>query len=190
MENQITIGTERGKTPYSETAEKPYNSFREDTNVLNAGEYYAVTQGYLREWVCMAQCNTNIQVATDPEIKKSIETYRHDVCEPNLTELKVLLEKGGYELPKEYNAETAGKSVEELENIDSGFITDEQLMIGHVFFVQAFMDLWNMGAIHSYRCDVREAFVRNYHRANRWHLAAIAMAEQKGFLPPLPEIKS
>lgn len=189
MENEITIGTDKGKTPYSGAAEKHYDEFRNDTDVLNAAEYYAVTQGYLREWVCMAQCNTNIQVAKSPEIKKSIETYRHDVCEPNLTELKVLLEKGNYELPKEYNAKTAGKSVEELGDIESGFISDEQLMIGHVFFVQAFMDLWNMGAIHSYRADVRDAFVRNYHRANRWHLAAIAMAEQKGFLPPQPAIK-
>ncbi len=36
--------------------------------------------------------------------------------------------------------------------------------------------------------EVRDAFLRNYHCANRWHLAAITMAEQMQFLEPQPEI--
>jgi hypothetical protein len=45
-----------------------------------------------------------------------------------------------------------------------------------------------MGATHSYRAEVRDAFLRNYHRANRWHLAFHAMAENLGFIEPQPLI--
>lgn len=40
----------------------------------------------------------------------------------------------------------------------------------------------------SHRADVRDAFVRNWHRANRWHLAPIAMAATMQFIEPQPEI--
>jgi lipopolysaccharide biosynthesis glycosyltransferase len=111
-----------------------------------------------------------------------IEIYRQDVCEPNLTEMKVILEKGGYTLPAEYNAITASKSPQELGNIQTPAMDDNQILIGYIFSTKGFMDLWNMGASHSFRADVRDAFIRNYHRANRWHLAFYAIAEQMGLL--------
>ncbi|MCG7332636.1 hypothetical protein [Salinicoccus roseus] len=93
--NPVTyIGHERGLTPYSEFPLKWYQSQHQVRQTLNASEYYAVTQGYLRESVCMGQCNMYIQVAQDPFIKKAIEIYRQDVCEPNLTELMVILKNG------------------------------------------------------------------------------------------------
>jgi lipopolysaccharide biosynthesis glycosyltransferase len=186
---QIVIGQEYGLTPYSEFPIRWYESQRNVRQKLNAGEYYAVTQGYLREWVCMGQCNLYIQAAKNPEIKKAIEIYRHDVCEPNLTELKVILEQGNYKLPAEYNAITQSKSVLELGTIPTTVIDDRQILIGFIFSTQAFMNLWNMGATHCYRAEVRDAFLRNYHRANRWHLAFRAMAEQMGLKDPQPIIQ-
>lgn len=59
-----------------------------------------------------------------------------------------------------------------------------------MFAVEAFMNRWNQGARLSHRADVRDAFIRNYHRANRWHLAAIAMAEKMQFIEPQPEIRA
>ena len=103
-----------------------------------------------------------IQVAQDPFIKKAIEIYRQDVCEPNLTELMVILEKGGYRLPAKYNVISASKSVQELGNIHTDAINDR-----FIFSTIGFMNLWNMGAAHSFRTEVRNAFIRNYHRANR-----------------------
>lgn len=96
---QIVTGQEYGQTPYSEEALKWYESTRGSRSTLGASEFYAVTQGYLREWVCMGQCNLYIQTLKNPMIRQSTETYRHDVCEPNLTEMKNLLEQGDHELP-------------------------------------------------------------------------------------------
>jgi hypothetical protein len=183
------IGHEKGLTPYSEFPLKWYESKRHVRHTLNASEYYVVTQGYLREWVCMGQCNMYIQVAQNPSIKKAIEIYRQDVCEPNLTELMVILKDGGYKLPAEYNAISASKTVQELSNIQTEAIDDRQLFIGFIFSTMGFMNLWNTAAAHSYRADVRDAFIRNYHRANRWHLTFHAMAEQIGFIQPQPEIE-
>jgi hypothetical protein len=90
---QIVIGQEYGRTPYSDEPLKLYESTRNNRTTLDAGEYYAISQGYLREWVCMGQCNLYIQALKNPKLRQSMETYRHDVCEPNLTELKVLLER-------------------------------------------------------------------------------------------------
>jgi lipopolysaccharide biosynthesis glycosyltransferase len=136
----------------------------------------------------MGQCNLYIQAANDPMIKKTIEIYRHDVCEPNLTELKVILENGNYRLPAEYNAITESKSVWELGTIPTYAMNDRQILLGFIFSTEGFMNLWNMGANHSYRAEVRDAFLRNYHRANRWHLAFHAMAENLGFIEPQPLI--
>ncbi|MDC3415199.1 hypothetical protein [Terrihalobacillus insolitus] len=183
------IGNEEGLTPYSDFPLQWIQSQQSIRPTLSASEYYAVTQGYLREWVCMAQCNMYIQIAQDPFIKKAIEIYRQDVCEPNLTELMVILKNGGYKLPAEYNAISASKSIQELGNIQTGVINDQQIFIGFIFSTMGFMNLWNMGAAHSFRTEVRNAFVRNYHRANRWHLAFHAMGEQMGFIQPQPEIQ-
>jgi hypothetical protein len=183
------IGNEEGLTPYSDFPLQWVQSQQSIRPTLSASEYYAVTQGYMREWVCMAQCNMYIQVAQDPFIKKAIEIYRQDVCEPNLTELMVILKNGGYKLPAEYNAISASKSIQELGNIQTGVINDRQIFIGFIFSTMGFMDLWNTGAAHSFRTEVRNAFIRNYHRANRWHLAFHAMAEQMGFIQTQPEIQ-
>jgi hypothetical protein len=180
----MTIGQEKGRTPYSDVPLQWYESQRNIRQKLNASEYYMVTQGYLREWVCMGQCNLYIQAANDPMIKKTIEIYRHDVCELNLTELKVILENGNYRLPAEYNAITESKSVWELGTIPTYAMNDRQILVGFIFSTEGFMNLWNMGATHSYRAEVRDAFLRNYHRANRWHLAFHAMAENLGFIEP------
>ncbi len=51
------------------------------------------------------------------------------------------------------------------------------------------MELWNTGAFMSQRTDVGDAFLRNYHRANRWHVAFYDMAVEKGYLTPLPNIE-
>jgi hypothetical protein len=50
---QIVIGEEYGLTPYSGEAVKAYETMRDKRRTLDTSEYYAVTQGYLREWVCM-----------------------------------------------------------------------------------------------------------------------------------------
>jgi hypothetical protein len=184
----IVVGQEYGRTPYSDQPFEHYEQTRGKRSTLNAPEYYAVTQGYLREWVCMGQCNLYIQVLQMPKLRQMMETYRHDVCEPNLTEMKNILDEGAYTPPAPYNAIRDAKSVEELGQLETDAIDDRMIMLGHIFSVEAFMNRWNMGARHSHRADVRDAFLRNYHRANRWHLAAIAMAEQMQFIEPQPEI--
>ncbi len=52
------------------------------------------------------------------------------------------------------------------------------------------MNRWNQGSALSHKADVRDAFVRNWHRANRWHLAALAMAEQMRLLEPQPPVRA
>lgn len=150
--------------------------------------YYVVTQGYLREWVCMGQCNLYIQVLESPKLREMMEVYRHDVCEPNQTEMKNILDVGGYELPAPYNAIHDAKSVDFLGRIDTDAVDDQMILLGHKFSTESFMNRWNEGARLSQRAEVREAFFRNYNRAERWHLAAIAMAEAMQFMEPQPEI--
>jgi hypothetical protein len=186
---QVVVGEEYGRTPYSEEAEKFYEQTRGGRTSLNAPEYYAVSQGYLREWVCMGQCNLYIQLLKNPMLRQSMLTYRNDVCVPNVTEMKILLEQGGYQLPAPYNGESHAFGLDELPQLDTGAIDDRMILVGHIFSVEAFMNRWNRGATMSHRAEVRDAFLRNYHRANRWHLAAIAMAEKMQFLEPQPQIQ-
>lgn len=40
----------------------------------------------------------------------------------------------------------------------------------------------------SEQTDVRDAFLRNYHRANRWQVAFHEIASEKNFLMSLPTI--
>lgn len=188
MEPEIEIGQPEGQTPFTERAEEFYEQHREKRDELSASEFWVVVEGYLREWVCMPQCNVYIQHASDSELEEAIEIYRHDVCEPNLTEMKELLDEGGYEVPKQYNAESAAKSVDELEDIQTDTISDDQIALGMKFSAQGFMNRWNMGAAASKRTDVRDAFVRNWHRANRWHVAFHGLAVEKGYQKPLPTI--
>jgi hypothetical protein len=46
---QIVIDQEYGRTPYSDEPLKLYESTRNKRTTLDAGEYYAISQGYLRE---------------------------------------------------------------------------------------------------------------------------------------------
>jgi hypothetical protein len=185
---EIVVGQEYGRTPYSDMPLKHYEQTRGERNSLTAPEYYVVTEGYLREWVCMGQCNLYIQALRSSKLREMMEIYRHDVCEPNQTEMKNILDEGGYELPAPYNAIHDAKSVDFLGQIETDAIDDRMILLGHKFSTEAFMNRWNEGARLSHRADVRDAFLRNYHRANRWHLAAVAMAEQMQFLEPQPEI--
>lgn len=168
--------------------EEIYESTRNKRQVLDASEYFAVTNGYLREWLCMGQCNLFMQVIRSAKLRDSMMTYRHDVCEPNVTEMKLLLDAGGYSLPAPYNGIHDAKSLDALGKIDTNAIDDRMILVGHIYNVEAFMNRWNQGAIMSHQADIRDAFIRNYHRANRWHLAAIVMAEQMQFIQPQPKI--
>jgi hypothetical protein len=109
---QIEIGQEYGRTQFSDMALKHYEATRGQRTTLDAAEYHVVKNGYLREWVCMGQCNVGIQILKNPMMKQMMETYRHDVCEPNVTEMATLLQQGGYALPEPYNGERDMKSVE------------------------------------------------------------------------------
>lgn len=51
---EIVAGQEYGRTPYSEEAEGWYEQTRGKRQSLDGAEYYAVSQGYLREWVCIS----------------------------------------------------------------------------------------------------------------------------------------
>lgn len=186
MAEQVEIGRPEGKTSYSDFADARYEKRRTTRNSLSASEFWMVMEGYLHEWVCMGQCNVYIQAARDTDIKLAIETYRHDVCEPNLTELKKILEDGGYSLPQDYNAVTEAKSLNELGQLLNAAIGDAQILTGMIFAAQGFMTRWNIGTASSKRTDVRDAFVRNWHRANRWHLTFYDLAVEKGFVMPLP----
>ncbi len=137
----------------------------------------------------MGQCNLYMQVLTNPMIRQSMLTYRNDVSSPNLAEMRDLLQAGGYQLPAPFNGEDQAFGLDELPALQTDVIDDRMLLVGHIFSVEAFMNRWNKGATSSHRADVRDAFVRNYHRANRWHLAAIAMAEKMQFIEPQPQIQ-
>jgi len=93
-----------------------------------------------------------------------------------------------YPLPGPYNACSDQKKAKELGDVHTKAIDDRNIIIGHYFMVQGFIEIWKTGIMLSHRADVRDAFVRNFHRANRWHLAAREMAIQKGYLPPQPQV--
>lgn len=96
MASQVEIGRPEGKMQYSSYAEQRYEKNRDSNNSLSASEYSMVIQGYLREYVCMGQCNIMIAAAQNPEIKESITIYLNDVCSPSFEELRQVLEKGNY----------------------------------------------------------------------------------------------
>ena len=75
MPQQVEIGRPEGKTSYSEYAERYYEKARDGREALSASEYVAVVEGYLREFVCMGQCNLYIASAKDPELKEAIKVY-------------------------------------------------------------------------------------------------------------------
>lgn len=67
-------------------------------------------------------------------------------------------------------------------------INDRMIVIVQWLAARSFMLLWNTGATMSQRTDVREAFIRNYHRANRWQVAFHEIALERDIMAPLPEI--
>ncbi|MDT7531205.1 DUF3231 family protein [Sphingopyxis sp. SE2] len=177
------IGRPEGKTSHSGYAERYYEKARADRESLSASEYVAVVQGFLREFVCMGQCNLYIASAKDPQIKEAIKVYLEDVCNPNIAEMKKILEDGGYMLPAPLEEAT---SPDQVRDIDTNAINDRMITISQWFGTRGFMTLWNNFAAMSQRTDVRDAFIRNYHRANRWHVAFNEMAIEKGHMMPLP----
>ncbi len=184
------IGQPEGRTRYSDYADRYYAKARAGATSLSASEYVAVVEGFLREFVCMGQCNLYIAAAKDPQIKEAIGVYLRDVCYPNLREMKKILEDDGYRLPAPYNAVSDAKSLEQLGQLRTDAIDDRMILVGHIFAVEGFMNRWNQGSALSHKADVRDAFVRNWHRANRWHLAALAMAEQMRLLEPQPSVRA
>lgn len=182
----IEIGTPEGRTRYSKFADDRYAKRKHDREGLSSAEFSLVVEGYLHEWSCMGMCNLYIQGAKDPEIKLALETYRHDVCEPNLTEMNTILDSGGDKAPQPYNAVTESKPIQELGTFERSAMSDAQIAITMMFGTQGFMHHWNIGAMASKRTDVREAFRRNWHRANRWNEAFYDLAVEKGFLMPMP----
>lgn len=121
-------------------------------------------------------------------VEKAVSRMMGGTGTPNVTEMRQLLEAGGYALPAPYNGESEARSDEQLGRLETDVIDDCMIMVGPIYQVEAFMNRWNQGATLSHRADVRDAFLRNYHRANRWHLAAIAMAEKMQFIEPEPQI--
>ncbi len=184
------IGQPESRTRYSDYADRYYAKARAGATSLSASEYVAVVEGFLREFVCMGQCNLYIAAAKDPQIKEAIGVYLRDVCYPNLREMKKILEDDGYRLPAPYNAVSDAKSLEQLGQLRTDAIDDRMILVGHIFAVEGFMNRWNQGSALSHKADVRDAFVRNWHRANRWHLAALAMAEQMRLLEPQPSVRA
>ncbi|GAA0738360.1 DUF3231 family protein [Sphingobium sp. SA2] len=183
MAQQVEIGRPEGKTSYSGYAERYYEQARSQRQTLSASEYVAVTEGYLREFVCMGQCNLYLGSAKDAKIKESIKIYLEDVCNPNIQEMKKILDDGGYALPAPME-ETKGP--DDIREVDMNAINDRAIVIAQWFAIRGFMTLWDNFAIMSQRTDVRDAFIRNYHRANRWHVAIYEMALESGHLKPLP----
>lgn len=58
-----------------------------------------VVQGSLREFVCMGQCHLYIGSAKDPQIMEAIKVYIEDGCNPNIQEMKKIVEVGVYPPP-------------------------------------------------------------------------------------------
>ncbi len=123
-------GQPYGRTQYSEYPEQLYEKHRADRQELSASEYAVVIQGFMREYVCMGQCNIYHIAAKDPELKEAIETYLGDVCDPNIGELQQILEGSGYELPA--SLENVA-SLNELEDIDTKAIDDQMIMVAQWF---------------------------------------------------------
>jgi predicted nucleotidyltransferase len=183
MSQQVEIGRPEGRTSYTDYAERYYEDARGKRESLSASEYVAVVQGFLREFVCMGQCNLYIGSARDPEIKEAIKVYLEDVCNPNIHEMKKILEDGGYKLPAPLEEATSPNDVEDL---DTNAINDRMITIAQWFGTRGFMTLWQNFAAMSQRTDVRDAFIRNFHRANRWHVVFHEMAVARGHMSPLP----
>ncbi len=182
MPTQTDLDSRTEDSPF---AEQRYEKRRGDRRALSASEYAVVTQGYLREWVCMGQCYLYIQSAADEKLAEAIKVYLGDVCDPNFSEMKALLEDNGYALPASPDDVA---SLDDVPQTPTPAIDDNMIVIAQWFATRAFMDLWSDGAKQSQRTDLRDAFLRCYHRANRWHIAFYDPAVDMAALKPLPSI--
>lgn len=185
MAEQPEIGRPEGRTSYTKYAERYYERAGKGRQSFNASEYVAVVEGFLREFVCMGQCNLYIGSAKDPELKETIKNYLEDVCNPNIMELKKLLDEAGYKHPVSLDEAT---SPDKIEDMNTNAINDRAIVIAQWFGTRAFMTLWQNFAAMSQRTDVRDAFIRNFHRANRWHVAFHEIALEKGYMQSFPTI--
>jgi hypothetical protein len=183
MSDQAEIGRPEGRTSYSDYAERYYAQAGAGRSELSASEYVAVVEGFLREFVCMGQCNLYLAAVKDPQIKEAIKTYLEDVCNPNIYEMKKILEDGGYALPAPLE-ETM--SPDKVPDQATDVANDRMIVIAQWFAARAFMTLWHNYASMSQRTDIRDAFIRNYHRANRWHVTFHEIAVEKKLMAPLP----
>jgi hypothetical protein len=187
MSDQVETGRPEGRTSYSDYAEQFYSQAGAERKTLSASEYVAVSEGFLREFVCMGQCNLYIAAVKDEEVKKAIRVYLDDVCNPNIFEMKNILGEGGYPLPAPLEETT---SPDKVPHWDTDVINDRMIVIGQWFATRAFMNLWNSYAIMCQRTEVRDAFIRNYHRANRWHVAFHELAMKYNFMPAKPIVEA
>jgi hypothetical protein len=174
-----------GRTTFSDFPERVYAEAREESGHLSASEYVAVVMGFMREYVCMGQCNLHIAAAQDPDIKEAIGIYLNDVCYPNLHEMKRILEEGGYMLPAPVEEATLP---EQVPAIKTNAINDRMISVAHWFDTHGFMVLWNTFAAMTQNTDVRAAFVRAWHRAERWHVTYHELAVRKGHMMPMPSM--
>ncbi len=159
--DQAEIGRSEGRTQYSDYADRCYAKARAGATSLSASEYVAVVEGFLREFVCMGQCNLYIAAAKDPQIKEAIGVYLRDVCYPNLHEMKKILEDDGYMLPAPLEEAT---TPDQVPVIDTSAVNDRMITIAQWFGCRSFMTLWNNFAAMSQNADVRAAFLRRQRR--------------------------
>lgn len=183
--DRAEINEPHGETANSDFPKRLYGEARAGNGSLSASEFVSVTMGFLREYVCMGQCNLHIAAAKDLELREAIRIYLDDVCYPNLHEMKKLLEDGGYMVPAPLEEAVLP---EQVAPIETKAITDRMISIAHWFDTHGFMVLWNTFAAMSQNTDVRAAFVRAWHRAERWHVAYHELAIRKGHMMTMPSM--
>lgn len=113
----------------------------------------------------MGQCNLYIASVKDSQLKEAIKIYLEDVCNPNIHEMKKILEDGGYMLPAPLDEAT---SPDQVPDMNTNAINDRMIGIAQWFAARSFMT------------------IRNYHRANRWHVTFHEIAVEEKFMMPLP----
>ncbi|KGB55092.1 hypothetical protein FG91_01502 [Sphingopyxis sp. LC81] len=183
--DRAEINEPLGRTAFSDFPERLYTQANQGNGSLSASEFVSVVMGFLREYVCIGQCNLHIAAAKDPDLKEAIRIYMDDVCFPNLHEMKKILEDGGYMLPAPLDEATLPDQVPAVE---TNATTDRMISIAHWFDTHGFMVLWNTFAAMSQNTEVRAAFVRAWHRAERWHVAYHQIAVNKGHMMPMPNM--
>lgn len=72
---------------------------------------------------------------------------------------------------------------------DTCVANDRMIVNAQWFAARAFMTLWHNYASMSQRTDIRDAFIRNYHRAFRWQVTFHEIAVEKKLMAPLPTVE-